>query len=128
MEVRCFSELETFVQQITVLEKSRKNTERVYLSARNFPRGPKLGVSLAPCKGLQGEDCLTGWLGGSTNLPRDCSFTVNGLLWYFHTLLHDTKEVLCGGVQKQKIDSPFTSSMIFIVRSPLWTYELVRQK
>ena len=55
IEVKCFSELAAFVQQIPVLEKSRKNTERVYLSARNFPRGPKVGLNLVPCKVCKGK-------------------------------------------------------------------------
>lgn len=55
IEVKCFSELAAFAQQILALEKSRKNAERVYLSARNFPRGPKLGVSLVPCKVCKGK-------------------------------------------------------------------------
>jgi len=49
-EVKCFSELADFVQQIPALEKSRKKAKWVYLSAGNFPRGPKLGVNLLPCK------------------------------------------------------------------------------
>lgn len=55
IEVKCFSEVAAFVQQIPVLEKSRKNAERVYLSARNFPRGPKMGVSLVPSKVCKGK-------------------------------------------------------------------------